>query len=48
MKRSQWGLSDIERRHEDEARRFRNCLRALLILALLSGLVNYVTQINGF
>jgi hypothetical protein len=48
MKRSQWGLSDIERRQEDEARRFRNAVRALLIVALVSGLVNYVTQINGF
>jgi hypothetical protein len=44
VKRSAWGLSDIERRMEDQHRRLVNVLRALLVVALVGGLCNYITQ----
>lgn len=44
MKRSAWGLSDIERRMLDEQRRFRNCVKALVLVAIVAGIFNYITQ----
>jgi hypothetical protein len=47
-RRLEFGLTDIERNHKEAARRLRNCITALLIVALSAGLLNYLTQIGDF
>lgn len=44
MKRSQWGLTDIERRMADEQRRLRNVVRAIVVLVLALNLLDYLTR----
>lgn len=40
MRRSYWGLSDFERNELERQRRARNCLIAVIVGALLIGIIS--------
>lgn len=48
MKRLELGLSDIERNDKEARRRMRNCIKALLFIALMGAAINYATQVCNF